>query len=71
MKAFNIKQPFGPWAKDPRMKRIGAMQMLYNDSMFHSYGMAAFTRVLGMSSEEAVLIFTAAASAARNKNFHI
>jgi hypothetical protein len=47
------KEPFGPWPKDPRLKRIGAMNLLNGETGFESYGMAAFTRILGMSADEA------------------
>ncbi|KAI5812273.1 S-adenosyl-L-methionine-dependent methyltransferase [Pyronema omphalodes] len=68
---MTAKEPFGPWAKDPRMKKIGSMQLLHCESVFESYGMAAFTRVLGMELAEAKAICDAAKLAARNKNYHI
>jgi hypothetical protein len=40
------------------------------DTAFHAYGMAAFTRILGMSEEDADKVCSDALSAARNKNFH-
>jgi hypothetical protein len=71
IKTMTAKEPFGPWAKDPRMKKIGAMQLLHCESVFESYGMAAFTRVLGMDFAEAKAICDAAKLAAKNKNYHI
>jgi hypothetical protein len=38
---------------------------------FHAYGMAAFTRILGMSTEEADRLCREAVAACRNKNYHI
>jgi hypothetical protein len=64
------KEPVGPWAKDPRMKKIGAMQLLHCETVYESYGMAAFTRVLGMDPKDAKAICDGARSASNNKNFH-
>ncbi|KAF8248364.1 S-adenosyl-L-methionine-dependent methyltransferase [Wilcoxina mikolae CBS 423.85] len=64
------KQPIGPWPKDPKLKNVGAMVMLNTEVAFHSYGMAVFTRVLGMTTEEAERLCDAAFAAARNKNNH-
>jgi hypothetical protein len=64
------KEPIGPWAKDPRMKKIGAMTLLHCETVFESYGMAAFTRVLGMDAKDAKGLCDNARVAARNKNFH-
>lgn len=69
--AFEAKEPVGPWPKNPRQKMIGAMSLINGESGFESYGMAAFTRVLGMEVEEARSICDAAVSAIRNKNYHI
>lgn len=70
VQATEAKEPIGPWAKDPRSKRIGAMNLLNTDSVFESYGMAAFTRVLGMDNEKVREICEAARLAARNKNYY-
>jgi hypothetical protein len=66
-----LKQPFGPWAKDERMKKIGAMTMFSSDSGTTGYGLALFTRVLGMSPEEALTICKKATADCRNKNYHV
>jgi hypothetical protein len=84
---FNVKQPFGPWAKDKRLKYVGALGLLQAETAYHAYGewgvflfggketegigMAAFTRVLGMQTEEAERLCEAAVKAHRNKNWHI
>jgi hypothetical protein len=44
----HVTKPTGPWPKDPRLKRVGAMVLLCCETSFESYGMAAFTRILGM-----------------------
>ncbi|CCX09223.1 Similar to Demethylmenaquinone methyltransferase; acc. no. Q9RRT0 [Pyronema omphalodes CBS 100304] len=65
-----FKQPYGPWAKDERNKKIGAMTILAAEAGTEGYGMALFTRILGMSSEEAKEICKAAVKDLRNKNYH-
>ncbi|KAI5819280.1 S-adenosyl-L-methionine-dependent methyltransferase [Pyronema omphalodes] len=67
----SAKEPCGPWPKDPRMKRLGAMNLLNAETGFESYGMAVFTRVLGMEIEEARGICRRSVEASQNKNFHI
>ncbi|KAI5809441.1 S-adenosyl-L-methionine-dependent methyltransferase [Pyronema omphalodes] len=69
--AMEAKEPFGPWPKDPRQKRIGAMSLLNCETGIESYGMAAFTRVLGMDVEKARAICDAGLAAVRNKNYHM
>jgi hypothetical protein len=66
-----VKEPVGPWPKDPRQKRIGAMVLLNCETGIESYAMAAFTRVLGMEEEKARALCDGALSAARNKNYHM
>jgi hypothetical protein len=47
VEVMTAKEPLGPWPKDERLKRVGAMGLLHHETVFESYGMAAFTRVLG------------------------
>lgn len=53
------------------MQRIGAMVLLHSETIFESYGMAAFTCVLGMDQEKARDICDRAMVASRNKNYYI
>ncbi|KAI5809239.1 S-adenosyl-L-methionine-dependent methyltransferase [Pyronema omphalodes] len=69
--ALQVKEPVGPWPKDARLKTLGAMVLLNTETAFESYGMAAFTRILGMDVEKAREICEAGKLAARNKNYHI
>ncbi|KAI5811884.1 S-adenosyl-L-methionine-dependent methyltransferase [Pyronema omphalodes] len=69
--ALEAKEPIGPWPKDPRQKRIGAMSLLNLEGGFESYGMAAFTGVLGMEVDKARAICNVALAAVRNKNYHM
>ncbi|KAI5796101.1 S-adenosyl-L-methionine-dependent methyltransferase [Pyronema domesticum] len=69
--AKQVKEPVGPWPKDPKMKSLGAMVLLNADTYAESLGMAAFTRVLGVDPEKAHGICNAARLATRNKNNHM
>jgi hypothetical protein len=71
VKVLPVKEPMGPWPKDPRLKRLGAMVLLHSDTSFESYGMAAFTRILGMEPEKAREVCEAGRLAARNRNYHM
>ncbi|KAI5812899.1 S-adenosyl-L-methionine-dependent methyltransferase [Pyronema omphalodes] len=71
VKVVRAKQPIGPWPRDKALKRTGAMVLLACETGFHAYGMAAFTRILGMSTEEADRLCTEAVAACRNKKYHI
>lgn len=66
-----VKQPLGPWAKDPDIKKAGAMALLGGESGYHAYAMQMFTRVLGMSAEEADKMCTNAFKSVCNKNVHV
>ncbi|KAI5796120.1 hypothetical protein FPQ18DRAFT_147269 [Pyronema domesticum] len=74
VKTRTAKEPLGLWPKDIRLKRVGAMSLLNIGKAFESYGMAAFTRVLGMDVEKPRGTCDAARparQAARNKNYHV
>ncbi|KAI5809429.1 S-adenosyl-L-methionine-dependent methyltransferase [Pyronema omphalodes] len=65
-----VKQPLGPWPKKRRLKNLGLMTLMNFETAFHAYGMAAFTRILGMTEADADKVCSDALSAARNKNYH-
>ncbi|CCX14765.1 Similar to Demethylmenaquinone methyltransferase; acc. no. Q9RRT0 [Pyronema omphalodes CBS 100304] len=71
VKVVTLKQPFGPWAKDERMKKIGAMVMLTADAGAEGYGLAMFTRVLGMTAEDSLALCQKTSAEIRNKNYHV
>jgi hypothetical protein len=71
VKMLSAKEPIGPWPKDPQLKKVGAMNLLNAETGYESYGMAVFTRVLGMDSEKARRLCREATEASRNKNYHI
>ncbi|KAI5800576.1 S-adenosyl-L-methionine-dependent methyltransferase [Pyronema domesticum] len=66
-----VKEPVGPWPKDSRLKRAGAMNLLNGETAFESYGMALFTRILGMDVDKARKICEKGLLDARNKNYHV
>jgi hypothetical protein len=65
------KVPLGPWPRDPRLKAVGAMNLLSGQTSYHAYGMAVFTRILGMDKDTADRICKDALKAAHNKRNHI
>jgi len=68
---LNSKLPFGPWPKERRLKEVGCMALLGAESGFTAYGMAAFTRILGLSEEEASKTCRDGLAAVMNKNYHL
>ncbi|KAA8896149.1 S-adenosyl-L-methionine-dependent methyltransferase, partial [Sphaerosporella brunnea] len=68
--AARAKQPHAPWAREKHFKEIGSMVLLSNETGFDAYGLAAFTRILGMSKREAQGVCKDALTAVRNKNLH-
>ncbi|KAI5820500.1 S-adenosyl-L-methionine-dependent methyltransferase [Pyronema omphalodes] len=71
VQAVSVKQPFGPWPKDAHRKRIGALTMMMCESGCEAYGMAPFTRVLGMEKDEAAKVCREAVEAIRNRGTHV
>lgn len=71
IKAKQAKKPLGPWPKDPRLKKVGAMVLLHSETVFKSYGIATFTQVLGMDPDKARKIYGASRAGVRNKNYHM
>ena len=68
--AAKAKLPCGPWPRSSRMKKIGAINLLASLTGFHSYGMLAFTRILGMDTARADKLCNDAVADAQNKNLH-
>ncbi|KAF8246547.1 S-adenosyl-L-methionine-dependent methyltransferase [Wilcoxina mikolae CBS 423.85] len=65
-----VKQPFGPWPRQKKMKQLGAMVMLNAEAGLEAYGIAVFTRVLGMEVDEAKALCAGAWKDITNKNHH-
>jgi hypothetical protein len=47
-----LKIPLGTWPTEKKQKDMGAYLAFTADSGFEAFGVAMFTRVLGMSSKE-------------------
>ncbi|KAF3482146.1 uncharacterized protein GIQ15_04905 [Arthroderma uncinatum] len=47
-----LKIPIGPWAKDPKMKEIGAWNQLQAMEGMEGWSMALLTRIMGWSEEK-------------------
>ncbi|KAI5820722.1 S-adenosyl-L-methionine-dependent methyltransferase [Pyronema omphalodes] len=73
VEATTFKHPFGPWSKDEKLKKVGAMNEEDCGTMFTAYGLAAFTRVLEMDICDAVEICQDAgyAEGRTYSNFHV
>ncbi|KAI5786107.1 S-adenosyl-L-methionine-dependent methyltransferase [Pyronema domesticum] len=71
VKVLRFKQPLGAWPKDKRIKTIGSMMMVNAETAFQSYGLAAFTRILGMSNNQAMKICNDAYKSTTNRNNHV
>lgn len=63
--------PSGPWPKDQKMKEIGYWVLVNTETSFEAYGLALFTRILGMSGEEARDLCTHAHRDCNNKHIHV
>lgn len=65
------KLPFGPWPKDPVLKRVGAMVLLSCESGMEAYSQQLFTKVLGMDLDEASKIASDGFMALKARTSHI
>src|SRR5690606_5208364 len=61
-----INCPISPWAKDPKKKEQGAISLSTIEVALESYGLALFTRVLGMAESEAKDLMARALKDANN-----
>lgn len=64
------KAPLGPWPKDPKKKTLGCWGMAVAEHGLEAYGMALFTRHLGLSTEEAAKICAGAVDELRRRDVH-
>ena len=60
-----IRHPLGPWSTDIRMKIIGNMVLAMSETLYEAYGMAAFTRILGMDEADAKTLCSEALEASK------
>jgi hypothetical protein len=64
------KSPVGGWPKDPRWKEIGKIMLSICTIGAESYGLALFTRALGMSEKEAATVIDNARNELTNNKIH-
>jgi hypothetical protein len=65
------KTPWGPWAKDKKLREIGRFMMLNCETAFEAYGLALLTRYCGKMAEEAKSLCEGARADVFNRNIHI
>ena len=65
-----MKISLGTWAADKKQKDMGAFMLLATEHGFESYGMALFTRTLGMEVPEAKELVARAKKESRSKKVH-
>ena len=65
-----MKVPLGTWPADKKQKDIGAFTLLTTEHAFESFGMALFTRTLGMEAPEAMELIEGAKKESRSKKIH-
>jgi len=65
-----MKLSLGTWAADKKQKDMGAFTLLTTEHGFESFGMALFTRILGMEVPEAKELIAGAKKESRSKDIH-
>jgi hypothetical protein len=71
VKVKKYKSPWGPWARDRKLREIGKFMLLNCETAFEAYGLALLTRYAGMSSKEAKKLCDGAKRDAFNRNIHV
>jgi SAM-dependent methyltransferase len=65
-----FKVPTSPWPKDPRLKKVGAFDLVNFEEGARGFMMRGFTQILGGSKDEAEVLIARARSEARNRHMH-
>jgi len=65
-----MKLPLGTWPAEKKQKEMGAFFLLTTENAYEAFGMAFFTRTLGMTIPEAQEVITAAKRESRSKKSH-
>lgn len=65
-----LKLPLGPWAKDPRLKDCGWLEMINMIDGVEGITKMLFTRALGWSPEEVEVLLAGIRKEARSKHIH-
>lgn len=66
-----FKSPCGPWAKNPKLKESGKYQKAGVYTGLEAYGLALFTRALGMTQEDAQKLCDGAREDLDNPKIHM
>lgn len=66
-----LKAPWGPWAKEKRLKEMGFWTLLILETGFESFGLALMTRVLGMDKTEVDELSQKAFAELKSRKLHI
>ena len=64
------KLPLGPWAKDKKKKELGMWGLAISEEGLRAYGLALFTRQLGLSPEEATALCDGAFAELSRRQVH-
>ncbi|KAL1987597.1 hypothetical protein VTN96DRAFT_3197 [Rasamsonia emersonii] len=66
-----IPLPLGTWPKDPKMKEIGALNMLQFLEGLEAFSVSTFTNVLGWSIEEVQVFLALVRKDAKDRSVHM
>lgn len=65
-----FKIPFGPWAKDPKLKEIGLYNMAQLQEGLEGFSLRLFTGVYGWTQQEVMVLIAKVRAALKNPNLH-
>jgi len=65
-----MKLPMGTWPAEKKQKEIGAFALLAAEQALEGFGMALFTRTLGMEAREAMELIEGAKKESRSRRIH-
>jgi 2-polyprenyl-3-methyl-5-hydroxy-6-metoxy-1,4-benzoquinol methylase len=65
-----FKVPTNPWPKDPRLKKIGALELVNFHDGAEGFMMRGFTQILGGTKEDAEILIARVRSEVRNRRVH-
>ncbi|KAF8533825.1 putative TAM domain methyltransferase [Trichophaea hybrida] len=71
IQVVNVRQPMGPWPKDQRLKKLGAITLFGMEAAIEAYSLATLTRILKIPPAEVTEICRKSLAAAKNKNTHM
>ena len=60
----------GTWPEDEKQKELGAYALLAAEQALEGFGIALFTRTLGMEAQEAMKLIEGAKKESRSRKIH-